>query len=68
MQNVKILVMAVIATFVAIATLSVTAVSAQDNMTGANMTEGNNTESSGNMSAAWESGSGNISGLAGGFG
>jgi hypothetical protein len=68
MQNVKILVLAVIATFVAIAALFVTAVSAQDNMTGGNMTEGNYTESGGNMSAASESGSGDISGLLGGAG
>ena len=68
MQNVKILLLAVIATFVATAASSVTAVSAQDNMTGGNMTEGNYTESGGNMSGASESGSGNVSGLLGGLG
>lgn len=68
MQNVRTLVLAVIATFVATAAISVTAVSAQDNMTGGNMTEGNYTESGGNMSAASESGSGDISGLLGGAG
>jgi hypothetical protein len=66
MQNVKFLLLAVIATFVATATTSVTAVSAQDNVTGSNMTGGNYTESSGNMSDASESGSGNVSGLLGG--
>lgn len=64
MKSVKILALAVIATFVAIAAaLSVTAVSAQDNMTA-----GNYTESGDNMSAASESGSGDISGLLGGAG
>ena len=66
MQNVKFLLLAVIATFVATAATSVTAVSAQDNVTGSNMTGGNYTESSGNMSDASESGSGNVSGLLGG--
>lgn len=66
MQNVKFLLLAVIATFVATVAISITGVSAQDNMTGGNMTEGNYTESSGNMSDASESGSGNVSGLLGG--
>jgi hypothetical protein len=66
MQNNKILLLAVIATLVATAATSVTAVSAQDNMTGGNMTERNYTESGGNMSDASESGSGNVSGLLGG--
>lgn len=66
MQNVKFLLLAVIASFVATAATSVTAVSAQDNVTGSSMTGGNYTESSGNMSDASESGSGNVSGLLGG--
>ena len=66
MQYAKFLPLAVIVTFVAIAAMTVTAVSAQDNVTGSSMTGGNYTESSGNMSDASESGSGNVSGLLGG--
>ena len=48
--------------------VSVTAVSAQSNMTGGNMTEGNYTDMGGNMSGVSESEAGNISGLLGGAG
>ncbi|MGB7633070.1 MAG: hypothetical protein WBL68_05045 [Nitrososphaeraceae archaeon] len=66
MDIIKILLLAVIATFVA--PVSVTAVSAQSNMTGGNMTEGNYTDIGGNMSGVSESEAGNISGLLGGAG
>lgn len=65
MVNSKLLATVVIVAAVMAVSFSIGQVSAQDNMTSGNMTEGENMTS---MDTNMTDGSGNVSGLAGGFG